>query len=93
MLWFLSPCSAEQPSRTEVLCNQLLDAHSDRDSDRVESAVEAMLDLGTDEDPQGVEPDVYVHALLMQDMIKNDSQLGFNAELNALLAECRKAVA
>jgi hypothetical protein len=83
-------CSGEEPSRTEVLCNRLLAAHAAEDPDRVEQVVESMLDLGTEAEPQGVEGEVYAHALLMQMAIRDGSQLGFNAELDALLAECRK---
>jgi hypothetical protein len=60
-------CGEDEPSYTWVKCNELAAAHAAQDSDRLERAVESMLDIGTEEEPRAVEPKVYAHVLLLQD--------------------------
>jgi hypothetical protein len=49
-----------------------------------------MLDIGTEEEPRAVEPKVYAHVLLLQDAIRQDSQVAFNFQMDELLDECAK---
>jgi hypothetical protein len=86
-----SSCGSAEPSYTRMMCDRLLAAHAARDGDRVQQVVDEMSDIGTQDDPTAVVLEVYVHVLAIQNALREGSQPTFNAALEALVAECRKA--
>ena len=72
------------------MCARFLAAVEASDGDRTERAVEDMLDIGTEDDPHATDPNVYVHALLIQGAIRDGDQKAFDASMEALIVECEK---
>lgn len=92
LLLITTSCGTQEPSHTRVMCDQWTAAFEGKDIDAMGRALNAMLDLGTEEDPTAVEPEVYIHAYLlarvMNEYLGDPAELDF--ELDALNAECAK---
>ena len=81
-------CGSSETDITATKCGQLEAAITAEDSEALGSALDALYEIGTEEDPQGVDPEVYVHVVMLR---ASTSEEGFGMALDDLRAACTQA--
>ena len=81
-------CGGSDPSITAVKCGRLEAAIASEDSESLASALAAMEDVGTEADPQAIEPEVYGLLLMLK---ATTSEAGFRIAMDDLRGACAQA--
>lgn len=81
-------CGSSDPSITAVKCGRLESAIASEDDEAVASALAAMEDVGTEADPEAIEPEVYGRLLMLK---AATSEAGFRIAIDDLRGACAQA--
>jgi hypothetical protein len=81
---------SSEASYTAVQCGKLKTAIEAQDTEAAQEVLATMADLGTEEDPHAVDPDVYARLLILQSATDAES---FRYAMNDLLAVCAEQTA
>lgn len=90
IMLIVASCGDPSPSRTRVLCDRFHVAIFSMDYNESQQVLAEMLDLGTEDDPRGTEPHVYLEAMLLWQAIEDTDFIGIDNHTGFLLDACKK---